>query len=359
MNKLLCGLCLILALVWAAPATYSATPEDARAGIGLIAQNAAGQNQQSEENPLPPLPAPRTVVSTEKPIEGGLPYNPGNVTLVPPQQQPSAPQQPPQPQQPQRQTQQQALIQGNGLHEELNIYNTPTANLRTMKIIIDDQYNLRGLVYGDELTYLHLLQATADGNFREVWKSPTLNSEVRGVFVEDLEGDGESEIVAYTAQGDIFIYGLENHNLKYKTPDSSYGTINCMIIADLDDTPEKEILFIGVRPGDMPQGNQQASGYLVQFDPVSQFEEWISQERYIATDMAIGNVDSDDDPEIVLNSGEILDIRFKSVKWKSDIPFGSRLYLLDVDSDGLLELVTEYNQAYVRIIDIDQRREKW
>ena len=60
-----------------------------------------------------------------------------------------------------------------------------------------------------------------------------------------------------------------------------------------------------------------------------------------------------------MNTGEVLDSKFKDVKWKSDIAFGSRLYLIDVDSDGLLELVTEYEQSYIRIIDVDQRREKW
>ena len=30
-----------------------------------------------------------------------------------------------------------------------------------------------------------------------------------------------------------------------------------------------------------------------------------------------------------------------------------------VDGDGMLELITEYDQSYIKIIEIDERREKW
>ena len=117
--------------------------------------------------------------------------------------------------------------------------------------------------------------------------------------------------------------------------------------------------FIGIKPGDVQSSVSRPVGSLIQFDSLSQFEEWISQEKYSATDMLIGNVDNDDAFEIILNTGEILDIQFKDLEWQSTIPFGSRLYLIDMDNDGILELVTEYDQSYVRIIDVDQRREKW
>ena len=99
--------------------------------------------------------------------------------------------------------------------------------------------------------------------------------------------------------------------------------------------------------------------YLIQFDTKSQFEEWRSTQAYEATDMIVGNVDKDPEIEIIMNTGEILSSKFKNVKWKSDIELGDRLYLIDIDDDGILELVNEYDQSYVRIIDVDERREKW
>ncbi len=235
-------------------------------------------------------------------------------------------------------------------HEELSLFNAPTASLRTAKVVIDDEYNLAGMVYGDQLGFIHILEADENGDFTEIWKSPPLNSEVRGVFVENLDHTGEAEIVAYTLDGNIFIYGYDTRELKYKTPEGTYQGINCMIIANLDNSPELELLFIT------------KAGKMVQFDPVTKFEEWVSTETYQATDMAYGNVDNDRNFELILNSGEIINYQFKSVKWKMDaahISPNSRLYLIDIDKDGILELAVEYDRQYIRFFDLDQRREKW
>ena len=241
--------------------------------------------------------------------------------------------------------------------QEISLFNVPTANLRTMKVVIDDEYNLRGIVYGEEQGYLRKLEADSAGDFREVWKSPPLNAPVREVFVEDIDGDDISEIVAYTGNGNIFIFNYNTNEQVYRTPEGTYQNIRCMIIANLDSDPQKELFFIATKSGTLQQDSD--AGNFVQFDTVSQFDEWTSTDLYTATDMVYGNVDSDDEMEIILNTGEILSQRFKTIKWKSDIDFGSRLYLIDMDNDGILELVTEYNQSYVRVFDIDRRQEKW
>ena len=244
------------------------------------------------------------------------------------------------------------------LSEELSIVNVPTANLRTMKYIIDDSFQLRGMVYGDEQGYIHILDADKDGNFKEVWKSPPTNSPVRGVYVSDLDNDGNSEIVSFSADGNFFIYGYMSHDVIYRSPEGTYQNINCMVIHNMDSDPQKEIFFIGVKPGSGADTGDPA-GNFIQFDISSQFEEWTSSELYTATDMIIGNVDSDPDPELILNTGEIINLQFKDIEWRSTIELGSRLYLVDLDNDGILELVTEYGESHVRIIDVDQRQEKW
>jgi len=262
------------------------------------------------------------------------------VAVIPPQQRgtrtaPAAPQKP---------------RKSDTFREENSIFNRPTENLRTMKVIIDDEFNLAGMVYGESTGFIRVLGADNNGDFKEIWKSPPLNSEVRGVFVDNLDRTGEAEIVAYTREGNIFIYGYDTHDLKYKTPDGTYPGIACMTIANIDDSPELELFFLTTE------------GKMIQFDPVTKFEEWKSPETYKATDIVIGNVDNDSDPEIILNTGEVLNIRFKSVKWKLDSQYiqeNTRLYLVDMDSDGILELVVKYDQQFVRIFDVDQRREKW
>ncbi len=234
--------------------------------------------------------------------------------------------------------------------EELTLLNTPSGNLRTVRVVIDDQFDLVGMVYGEELGFVRILAADNGGNFTETWKSPPLNSPVRGVFVENLDNIGEAEVVAYTAEGNIFIFGYDTHEQKYKTPDGTYQGINAMLVANVDADAQKELMFIS------------KAGKMVQFDPVTKFEEWTSTETYTATDMALGNVDNDRELELVLNTGEVMSLRYKSVEWKMEGPLvspTSRLSLMDVDSDGILELIIQYDQSYVRIIDVDQRREKW
>lgn len=339
-----------------------------------IAQNIE-EPERIVPDKLPPLPSPKRLVFTEKPIEDGLKIG----TEIIPQKADTPDNTDPRElnadnsavdtaQPVSTRNAQEAAPVGNivqtpsedlKIMEELSIYNVPTGNIRTVKFVNDEEYNLRSMVYGEELGYIHVLRADNNGNFREIWKSPSLNAPVRGVFVEDLEGDGEAEIIAYTSDGNFFIYGYDSHDLKYRTQDRTYLNINCMLVADMDSSPEKELLFIAVKPGGEESDDGHPTGYLIQFDPLSQFEEWVSQEKYSATDMIIGNVDRDPEQEIILNTGEILSSQFKDLEWQSNIAFGSRLYLIDMDDDGILELITEFDQSYVRIIDVDQRQEKW
>ncbi len=330
---------------------------------------------ETEPTQLPPFPALRNVITTEKTIPGKpdgviprvrpedslpdetdahtppeetitttAPDDSAKTAVLPPRTAPQAVPQTP------RGARPSGKKTSETYREERNLFNTPTANLRTAKAVIDDEYNFVGMVYGEQLGFIRILEADDDGNLTEVWKSPPLNSEVRGVFVANLDQGSEAEIVAYTLDGNIFIFGYDSRELKYKTPDGMYPGIRCMLIANLDSSPELELLFITTE------------GRMVQFDTASRFEEWTSTETYDATDMIIGNVDNDRDPEIILNSGEILSYQFKSLKWRMDpahVRPNSRLYLMDVDNDGILELIVEYDQQYIRIFDIDQRREKW
>ncbi|MHB9027514.1 MAG: hypothetical protein ACYC9O_01965 [Candidatus Latescibacterota bacterium] len=372
------------------PQTVPQAPPQAQPAQLAAPSGNAPAAAKPDSVPLPPLPPMRNIITTEKPIKGspagvtpgkqigtaageaanapapeGQPpavsatqtaamsaaakgklgaagADSGAVAILPPQGR--------QPQAPPRSAQPQKKKTSEVFREELSLFNAPTAGLRTSKMILDDDYNLMGMVYGEQLGFIRILEADNSGNFSESWKSPPLNSEVRGIFVENLDRIGEAEIVAYTLDGNIFIYGYDSRELKYKSPEGTYQGINCMLVANLDTSPELELLFIT------------KAGKMIQFDSVTRFEEWTSTDTYEATDMVYGNVDNDRNMELILNTGEILNFQFKSVKWKMDaahIRPNSRLYLIDMDNDNILELVVEYDQQYVRFFDIDQRREKW
>jgi len=352
---------------WCALPGNDKSPEDNTSPVYLLlAQNTAEKKETDDNEPadsvMPPLPPAKTSISTEKPILQKPAKEPASDEQSKTVQPPDTSQKQPDKEQSEQATAKPFLTQkeeSSLFMEELSMFNVPTANFRTMKIINDDRYNLRGMVYGEERGYIHIMQANNEGKFSEVWKSPPLNSPVRGLFVKDINGDGEADIVAYTADGNFFIYSYKSHEQIYRTPDGTYQQINCMFVENMDRDAALELFFIGVKPGtEQPEtGNMQ--GNLVQFDTKTLFDEWTSSELYSATDMVIGNIDADEEREIILNTGEILNMRFKSLEWRSDIEFGNRLYLIDIDDDGILELVTEYGESYVKIFDLDQRREKW
>nr|MBC8423775.1 hypothetical protein [bacterium] len=68
-------------------------------------------------------------------------------------------------------------------------------------------------------------------------------------------------------------------------------------------------------------------------------------------------VDGDGTPEIVLNTGQVIDSRGGDVEWE-DEAFGARIELVDMDGDGIPEVLTESDGGVLKIYDIDNRREK-
>jgi hypothetical protein len=102
-----------------------------------------------------------------------------------------------------------------------------------------------------------------------------------------------------------------------------------------------------------------ADGRLVAYDGRDQFEEWRSDQNNLeATDILVADVDGDGAEEIVLNDGFVFDARYRDLEWQSPESFGERLGALDVDDDGIVEIIGEYSGRFLRIYDIDLRRMK-
>ena len=75
--------------------------------------------------------------------------------------------------------------------------------------------------------------------------------------------------------------------------------------------------------------------------------------------MVIDNVDKDEQPEIILNSGIIIDSRFLNIEVEWDKPFGDRIILFDMNNDGFSEIIGEFADYSLRIFDVYARREVW
>ena len=201
------------------------------------------------------------------------------------------------------------------------------------------------LVFGDMRGFLHVLERVG-GAFEEVWTSEYMEGAIHALFVGDVDDHPRDRLVVITDSGRIHYLDLDTYRTVWSLPPSEYERITCALMANVDDDHQPEILLC-------------ADGSLVIYDAAAQFEEWVSDEAGIeATDLLIGDVDGDGADEIVLNSGYVFDAKFRDMEWQSPETFGDHMGLLDVDNDGIPELIGEYSGRYIKIFDIDLRREK-
>jgi outer membrane protein assembly factor BamB len=201
------------------------------------------------------------------------------------------------------------------------------------------------LVLGDIHGFLHVYEQRADA-FEEVWTSEYLESAISGLFVVDINDDEQDELVVSTGKGRLYYLDLKTYRTLWSNPSNEYERITSLIIHNVDEDEQPELIFC-------------ADGRLVIYDAHHQFEEWGSDETNLeATDLLVGDVDGDGADEIVLNNGYVFDARFHDLEWQSPQPFGQRMGVLDLDNDGIVELIGEFNGRFIRIFDIDLRREK-
>jgi hypothetical protein len=202
-----------------------------------------------------------------------------------------------------------------------------------------------GLAYGDASGRLHLLERR-DGRLSQVIAVAVSGSAIVGLAADDLEGDGQVEIVACTQDGQLFIYSARNLELLWRSPEDLFSSITALAVAQLDADPAKEIVLA-------------ADGILVVLDGFTRFEEWRSTEDMEATDLLVADVDGDDELEIVTSSGVIVSAGFFQVEWRSPDPLGRRLRTFDLDGDGVPEVAAESQEGSLRLFNLKLRQEIW
>jgi len=200
------------------------------------------------------------------------------------------------------------------------------------------------VVYGTSRGYLHLIRYTGR-RYREIWVSPSLGARVQRVLVADLKHDGTYQIIATTTRGGIYVYDVDTFASLWQSQDQQFRTVEAIAVGNVDNDEQPEILFL-------------SEGRLYIYDGLHFIEEWRSDALFDARDIAVGDVDNDGTVEIILSSGHVLDGRSRTLEWESTQPFGTHLELADVDGDGKLELIAGDNDT-VTIWDLDERRQKW
>lgn len=183
------------------------------------------------------------------------------------------------------------------------------------------------LAMGDRFGLVRLVHVTGEGA-RALWTSKQLTGTVQEVLSADLDGDGSDEVIAWTSAAILYVWTAGDGRLRYETLQNDFQALHALCVGDVDDDPALELVV------------EREDRHLYYIDGVTFNREWTSLNEYEARRVAVGDVNGDEFPEIVLNTGQVLNSRSGDLKWGDEV-FGDRIELLDVDGDGILEVLTE------------------
>lgn len=180
---------------------------------------------------------------------------------------------------------------------------------------------------------------------RSVWKSNQLAGIPEEVIVADLSGDGlDDALLCRTSAARIYVWSLDEFSPLWESLSGEYAVIQCFTVANVDEDPAAEIVMV-------------ADNRLVYVDGRTFTKKFTSINEYSATRVRCGDVDGDGRAEIVLNSGKVINAGSGDVEWE-DEPFFGRIELLDIDGNGVLEVLTEDpDGGALKVFDIGGRRE--
>ena len=201
------------------------------------------------------------------------------------------------------------------------------------------------MVYGDRFGIVRVMRTTGRG-VSELWRSRTLEGgPVVQVLVEDLDGRGGHDIIARTQEGRVYVFD-ELYTLRWESVNESFRSVTAMAIANVDADDAYELVLYADRR-------------LYYIDGAQFTREFESTQVYngVATEILVGNVDTDFAPEIVTSFGTVIDANTGEPKWQTE-PFGQFIELIDIDGDGILEIIGHNAFQFMRIFDADEQQEK-
>jgi hypothetical protein len=214
-----------------------------------------------------------------------------------------------------------------------------------VQVVPLDNGDAWGLMYADVYGKIYLKRATDKGWKRE-WELTSLGSKIRRFFVLDLDGNGVVEIIVATAGGKILIYDMQNYSNVWENVEMDFKEIAAMEIANVDDDPQYEFIVL-------------AENTITIIDGINKNQQWTSSREFKADEMLVDNVDDDEQKEIVLNTGIVIDSKFYNVELEWQKAFGERIIAYDINNDGNKDIIGEFSDYSIRVFDVKARREVW
>ncbi len=180
---------------------------------------------------------------------------------------------------------------------------------------------------------------------QRIWKSNQLSGVPDEVITADMDGDGlEDSILCRTSSGKVYVWSMDGYDLLWESLTGEYTKISCFTTANMDEDVPNEIVMV-------------ADDRIVYIDGANYSKQFTSIDEYQATQVRCGDVDGDDRIEIVLNTGQVLDSVSAIVEWEDQTFFG-KIELLDIDGDGIPEVLTENpGDGPLKVFDVDFKAE--
>lgn len=200
-------------------------------------------------------------------------------------------------------------------------------------------------LYADNSSHIHVYRLEGD-QLELDWEQTNLGSRVTSMFITELYGDGRPMLVYSTFGGRILVYDMDGYDLEWENLQDPFESIHYMVAENVDLDPQLELIFIAVDK-------------LVIYDSLHKTFEWVSQQRFAATEIKMADLDDDPQLEIILNSGVIIDSKFYNIELEADKPFGARMFLFDLNGDGIPEIFGESSDYTLRVYDRYAEREIW
>jgi hypothetical protein len=207
-------------------------------------------------------------------------------------------------------------------------------------------------VYADIGPHVHVYEVV-DGKAEAVWET-VVGSPVTALLFVDVIKNGQPNIIVSTLNGRLIAFDGVSYERVWENFQEPFKSITCMTTHNIDADPQDEIILVG-------ESALSDGSFIFIYDSVSRGLEWKSQESFVATEIVVGNTDSDPQPELILNSGFVIDSRFYNVDLikRERGGFGEHLTLQDLNDDGYPEVIGRVANRSLQIYDVYAERDIW
>lgn len=180
-----------------------------------------------------------------------------------------------------------------------------------------------------------------DDEYAPKWTSPLYETDYICVLqIANLDNDNDLEIYVITVNGTVEVYSGDTME-----PESVFASISTdarqSVIADCDHDGFQELLIVSSTYNDQ---------YLHIYDAATMNLEY-QTDLYGGRDVAVADVDGDNQMEIILPEGIMLNGATHAVEWQYNGGFGTWVEVGDANQDNVLDIIAANSSGYITAFD--------